>query len=147
SRAPSDEASTLNSPIGLALAAVHGKSRSSQTASSVWRCLRFLVLYNLYLLVVHNHWSRASRRLSSQSKGHESVNPKSVAERYFAAIRSRNIEDLMALYAEDATFVLPNGKEAKGIAAIRELHQSVFNAVRGPSDCRIERGGNTLGFR
>jgi ketosteroid isomerase-like protein len=44
-------------------------------------------------------------------------------------MRTRNIEDLMALYAEDATFVLPNGKEASGIAAIRELHQRVFSAA------------------
>jgi uncharacterized protein (TIGR02246 family) len=56
------------------------------------------------------------------------VNPKAVAERYFAAIRARNMDALIALYAEDATFVLPNGKESKGVAAIREMHQYVFNA-------------------
>jgi uncharacterized protein (TIGR02246 family) len=57
------------------------------------------------------------------------VNPQNVAEQYFAAIRARNIEDLMALYADDATFVLPNGKESKGITAIREMHQMVFRAA------------------
>ena len=56
------------------------------------------------------------------------MNPKDVAERYFAAIRARNIDDLMALYADDATFVLPNGKESKGIVAIRATHQHVFDA-------------------
>lgn len=55
--------------------------------------------------------------------------PKAIAERYFAAIRARNINDLMALYADDATLVLPNGKESKGAAAIRETHQGVFNAA------------------
>lgn len=56
------------------------------------------------------------------------MNPKDVAERYFAAIRARNIDDLMALYADDATFVLPNGKESNGVNAIRQTHQSVFDA-------------------
>lgn len=57
------------------------------------------------------------------------MNPKDVAERYFAAMRARNIDELTALYDEDATFVLPNGKEFKGVAAIREMHQGVFNAT------------------
>jgi uncharacterized protein (TIGR02246 family) len=57
------------------------------------------------------------------------LDPKAVTDRYFAAIKARSLDDLMALYAEDATFVLPNGKEAKGIAAIRELHQYVFKAA------------------
>ena len=57
------------------------------------------------------------------------VNPKTIADRYFAAIRARNIDDLIALYADDATFVLPNGKESKGVAAIREMHQNVFKAA------------------
>jgi uncharacterized protein (TIGR02246 family) len=56
------------------------------------------------------------------------MNPKDVADRYFAAIRARNIDDLISLYADDATFVLPNGKESKGVAAIRQTHQSVFDA-------------------
>ncbi len=57
------------------------------------------------------------------------MDPKAIAERYFAAIRARNLDDLIALYADDATLVLPNGKESKGVAAIRETHQSVFNAA------------------
>jgi uncharacterized protein (TIGR02246 family) len=56
------------------------------------------------------------------------VNPKEVADRYIAAIRARNLDDLIALYADDATFVQPSGKESRGVAAIREMHQSVFNA-------------------
>jgi hypothetical protein len=56
------------------------------------------------------------------------VNPKDVADRYFAAIRARNIEELIALYADDATFVLPNGTESHGIAAIRQTHENVFAA-------------------
>jgi uncharacterized protein (TIGR02246 family) len=57
------------------------------------------------------------------------VNSKDVADRYFAAIRAGDIEDLMALYADDAIFVLRNGKESKGVATIRATHQSVFDAA------------------
>ena len=57
------------------------------------------------------------------------MNPKDVAERYFAAIRTRNIEDLMSLYAHDAIFILPNGRESHGVGAIRATHQSVFDAA------------------
>lgn len=57
------------------------------------------------------------------------MDPKAIAERYFAAIKARNIDDLTALYADDATLILPNGKESKGVAAIRETHQGVFNAA------------------
>jgi uncharacterized protein (TIGR02246 family) len=66
-------------------------------------------------------------RVIASAEGDQAVNPKDVAERYFAAIRARNIEDLITLYADDATFVLPNGKESKGVAAIRKTHQSVFD--------------------
>ena len=54
------------------------------------------------------------------------MNPKDVADRYFAAIRARNVDDLVALYADDATFILPNGIESKGTVAIRKTHESVF---------------------
>jgi uncharacterized protein (TIGR02246 family) len=50
----------------------------------------------------------------------------SVVERYFAAIRARDIDGLVALYAEDATAVLPNGKEFHGVAAIGEMQRGVF---------------------
>jgi uncharacterized protein (TIGR02246 family) len=49
-----------------------------------------------------------------------------VVERYFAAIRARDIDGLVALYAEDATAILPNGKEFRGAAAIGEMQRGVF---------------------
>jgi hypothetical protein len=54
-----------------------------------------------------------------------------VTERYFASVRARDLEGLIALYAEDACFTLPNGREFNGIDAIREMHRSVF-AGGGP---------------
>lgn len=56
------------------------------------------------------------------------MNPKDVAERYFAAIRARDLDGLAALYDADAVFILPNGKQFSGAGAIREMHQSVFAA-------------------
>ena len=54
------------------------------------------------------------------------MNSAEVTERYFASIRARDIEALIALYADNATFTLPNGREFSGIAAIREMHLGVF---------------------
>lgn len=56
------------------------------------------------------------------------MDPVDVSERYFASIRARDLEGLVALYAEDACFTLPNGREFTGIDAIREMHRSVFAA-------------------
>lgn len=56
------------------------------------------------------------------------MRPEDVASSYFACIRAKDIDGLMALYAEDATFTLPNGKSASGKAAIRETHLGVFAA-------------------
>ncbi len=60
------------------------------------------------------------------------MNPTDVTERYFASVRARDLDGLVALYAEDACFTLPNGREFNGIDAIREMHRSVF-AAGGPS--------------
>lgn len=56
------------------------------------------------------------------------MTPAEIIERYFAAIRARDIDSLTALYANDATFMLPNGKSFSGKAAIREMHLDVFAA-------------------
>jgi uncharacterized protein (TIGR02246 family) len=56
------------------------------------------------------------------------MNPRDIAERYFAAIRAQDLDALGALYAEDATFILPNGKAFEGLAAIRAMHKNVFAA-------------------
>lgn len=51
-----------------------------------------------------------------------------VADRYFACIEARDIEGLLALYADDATFTLPDGREHSGAQAIRTMHLGVFAA-------------------
>lgn len=60
------------------------------------------------------------------------MNPADITERYFASVRARDLDGLVALYAEDACFTLPNGREFNGIDAIREMHRSVF-AASGPN--------------
>lgn len=45
---------------------------------------------------------------------------------YFEAIRAKDIDALMALYADGATFTFPSGKTFTGKDSIRTVHQSVF---------------------
>lgn len=47
-------------------------------------------------------------------------------ERYFECIRARDLDGLLALYADDARFTLPNGQTFAGKEAIREMHGRVF---------------------
>ncbi len=51
-----------------------------------------------------------------------------VIERYFAAMRARDGAAAKALYAEDATFILPDGREFHGVEAIGAMHAHVFTA-------------------
>lgn len=56
------------------------------------------------------------------------VDPVVTVDNYFAAITARDLEGLMALYADAATFTLPNGTTVSGKESIRGLHQKVFEA-------------------
>ncbi|UVO52615.1 nuclear transport factor 2 family protein [Sphingomonas sp. SUN039] len=60
------------------------------------------------------------------------MTPTELADRYFAAVRARDLDAFTALFAEDATFVLPDGREIAGKAAIREMEAQVF-AAGGPT--------------
>ncbi|WP_084197061.1 YybH family protein [Solimonas soli] len=66
------------------------------------------------------------------------MDPTAVTERYFASIRARDLDALVHIYADDASFTLPNGKQFAGVAAIRELHRSVF-AAGGPVPTPVAR--------
>ena len=55
-----------------------------------------------------------------------------LANRYFAHIRDRNLDGLIAFFAEDATMKLPDGREFCGVAAIRAMYHSLF-AAQSPS--------------
>jgi hypothetical protein len=48
---------------------------------------------------------------------------------YFANMRARDIEGLTKLFAADATFTLPDGRELTGCAAIHEMYSKLFAAM------------------
>jgi uncharacterized protein (TIGR02246 family) len=64
------------------------------------------------------------------------MRPTELADRYFASGRARDIDGFIALFAEDATFVRPDGRELSGIAAIREMELGVF-AVSPPTPSAV----------
>ncbi len=67
------------------------------------------------------------RRATIEAEGGPTpIDPNKTVDGYFVAIRAKDIDALMALYAEDATFTLPNGKSFHGKDVVREVHNSVF---------------------
>lgn len=56
------------------------------------------------------------------------MRPTELTERYFACMRSRDLEGLAALFTEDAVAVLPDGREVQGRAGIRGMYQHIFGA-------------------
>ncbi len=69
------------------------------------------------------------RRAAIESEGGQPpADPQKTVDSYFAAIRAKDIDALMGLYAENASFTLPNGKCFTGKDAIRQMHLGVFAA-------------------
>jgi hypothetical protein len=52
-----------------------------------------------------------------------------LVDRYFAYMRARDIEGLAKLFAADATFTLPDGRELSGSAAIHDMYSKLFAAM------------------
>jgi ketosteroid isomerase-like protein len=73
------------------------------------------------------------------------VTPSELPQRYFECIRARDIDALIALYDEEASFVLPNGREFQGVGAIREMQLGVFAAgAPFPTPIAIVVGENAV---
>ena len=67
------------------------------------------------------------RRAAAESEGALAPADRgAVVDAYFAAVRARDIDAWLALFAEDATYALPNGAVYQGKAAIREFQAMVF---------------------
>lgn len=49
-----------------------------------------------------------------------------VADLYFQHIRERNLTGMVALFAKDATFVMPDGRSFAGEAAVRDWFTKLF---------------------
>lgn len=56
------------------------------------------------------------------------MHPIELADRYYASVRERNIDKFIALFADDAIFVLPDGREISGAPTIREMELRAFAA-------------------
>ena len=56
------------------------------------------------------------------------MSPTDVAMRYFECVRAKDIDGWMALFAEDALYVLPDGSEFAGKQAIRAFQEKVFGS-------------------
>ena len=54
------------------------------------------------------------------------MHPKDLPNHYFPSVRARDIERFMALFAEDAVMILPDGRELSGAPAIRAMELAVF---------------------
>jgi ketosteroid isomerase-like protein len=77
------------------------------------------------------------------------MHPKDLPNHYFSSVRTRDINRFIALFAEDAIMILPDGREVMGAAAIREMELAVFAASPPNADtgCHCRRrafrcGGN-----
>jgi ketosteroid isomerase-like protein len=56
------------------------------------------------------------------------MKPTELAESYFAHMRSRDLDGLASLFAEDAVFTLPDGRDVAGLGAIRGMYEHIFAA-------------------
>jgi ketosteroid isomerase-like protein len=73
------------------------------------------------------------------------VHPSELADHYFAAVRARDLDAFMALFAEDAVLVAPDGTIHSGAASIREMEQRVFTiGAPTPSPVAIVIGENSV---
>lgn len=60
------------------------------------------------------------------------MNKEEIVERYFANIRNRDLDALIAFFAPDAAMTLPDGRQFAGVAAIRAMYSGLF-AAQPPS--------------
>lgn len=69
------------------------------------------------------------RRAAVEADGQpRPVDPNATVDAYFDAVRAKDIDAWMALFAEDASYALPNGQSFQGKPAIREFQQMVFGS-------------------
>ena len=57
------------------------------------------------------------------------MKPEEVAKAYFAAVRTKDLDAFGRLFAQDAVFVFPDGKEHVGLPAILEMERAAFEGT------------------
>jgi 3-hydroxyisobutyrate dehydrogenase-like beta-hydroxyacid dehydrogenase len=72
--------------------------------------------------------ARIRRALAEAEGKPKPADRNATVDAYFAAVRAKDIDAWMALFAEDATYALPNGQLFQGKPAIREFQQMVFGS-------------------
>jgi ketosteroid isomerase-like protein len=73
------------------------------------------------------------------------MRPEELPEHYFPAVRERDIERFMALFALDAVMILPDGREVVGADAIREAELRVFaSGAPVPQPAFVTAGVNSV---
>lgn len=71
------------------------------------------------------------------------MTPSDLVERYFAHMRSRDLDGLASLFVADAVAILPDGREVAGLAAIRGMYQHIFGAgAPSPTPQAVIEGAN-----
>lgn len=61
---------------------------------------------------------------------------------YFTAMRGADLEGVLALFADDAVVILPDGKERAGKAALTEMFGGIFSQSRPAPSPGTVIGGN-----
>jgi 3-hydroxyisobutyrate dehydrogenase-like beta-hydroxyacid dehydrogenase len=72
--------------------------------------------------------ARIRRAAAEAERNPAPADPGATVDAYFAAVRAKDIDAWMALFAEDATYTLPNDRVCQGKPAIREFQQMVFGS-------------------
>jgi 3-hydroxyisobutyrate dehydrogenase-like beta-hydroxyacid dehydrogenase len=69
------------------------------------------------------------RRAAVEAEGEaRPADPNAIIDAYFAAVRAKDIDSWMALFADGSTYAPPNGQVFAGKPAIREFQQMVFGS-------------------
>jgi len=64
------------------------------------------------------------------------MTPTDLAHSYFEAMRARDLEAVVGLFADDAVMVLPDGHEVVGRADLRALYTRIF-ATSAPTPAPV----------
>ena len=71
--------------------------------------------------------------------------PEEVAQKYFAAMRARDLEAVVGLFAGNGAMILPDGEQFAGEEALRELYSRIFSSgAPNPTCVELVSGRNSV---
>lgn len=81
------------------------------------------------LLAACNVMLARIRRAAAEAEGKPAPrSPRETVESYFAAVRAKDLDAFVGLFANDSSYSVPNGKTMTGPAEIREFQTMVFGS-------------------